>query len=60
MKLLALISNKPSYYYDQPSAGLIKWPLLNLPKKYSHAPQCTKYISSMTFKVSTLLHIQNN
>ena len=28
IKLLALIYNTSSYYYNQPSSAIIKWPLL--------------------------------
>ena len=36
MKYYALNTYKSPSSYDQPSADLIKWPLLRSPEKYSH------------------------
>ena len=58
MKLLTLNSNKHPSYYDQPSADLIKWPLIKSPEKYSHASQFTKHLLFVTLEGDTLLQIQ--
>ena len=59
MKLLTLGSNKSPSSYDQPSAGLVKLPLLKSPEKYSHASQFIKHLSFMTLEVNTILQIKN-
>ena len=59
IKLSTLNSNKPSSYYDQPSADLIKCLLLKLPEKYSHTSQFTKHLSSVTLEDNILPRIQN-
>ena len=58
MKLSAISSNQPSYYYDQPSADLIILPLINPSEIYSHASQFNKHLSCMTLEGDTLLKIQ--
>ena len=58
MNLSAITSNKPSPSSGQPSAGLIKWPLLKSLEKYSHASQFTKHLSSMNLEGDTLLQLQ--
>ena len=58
MKLLTLNSNNCPSCYDQPSAGIIKWTLINSPETYSHASKFTKRISFMTLEGDTLLQIQ--
>ena len=58
IKLSVITSNKPSSCHDQPSADIIKWQLLKLPGKYSHASQFTIHLSSMTLEVKNLLQIQ--
>ena len=47
-KKSVIASDKPSSSYEQPSADLIKWPLLKSPEKPSHVSQFTKHISSLT------------
>ena len=58
MKLSDLTLNKNYSSYDQHSADLIKWPLINSIEKYSHASQFTKHLYSMTLEGNTLLQIQ--
>ena len=58
MKLSSLSSNKPSSYYDQHSADIIKFPILKSAETYSHASQFTKHLSSVTLEGYTLLKIK--
>ena len=58
MKIPDLSSNKPYSSYDQPSADIIKFPLLKAPEKYSHESKFTKHLSSMVLEGNTLLQIQ--
>ena len=58
MKASALNSYKYPSSYDQPSADLIKCPLLKSPDFHSHASQFTKHFSFMTLEGDTLLQIQ--
>ena len=58
MKLLTLNSNKYPSSYGQPSADIIKWPLLKSPEKHSHASQFTKHILSMTLEGNTPIQIK--
>ena len=58
MKLSDLTSNISSFSYDQPSADIIQWTLLNPIEKYSHASQSTKQLSSMTPEGHTIIQIQ--
>ena len=53
-----LSSNNYPYSYNQPSADIIKLPLLKSPGFHYHALQFTKHLSSMTLEVNTLLQIQ--
>ena len=57
MKAFSLNSKKSTSSYDQPSADIIKWPLLKSPYFHSHASQFTKHISFMTLE--GLLQIKN-
>ena len=58
MKISAITSTKPTLYFEQPSADLIKRSLLKPPGKYSHASQFTNYLSSLNHQVATLLQIK--
>ena len=57
-KASSLKPNKYPSSYDQPSADLIKSPLLKSPWFHYHASQFTKHISSMTLEGNTLLQLQ--
>ena len=48
MKISALTSNKPSYFYDQPFANFIQWPLLKSPEKSSYGSQFAKRLYFIT------------
>ena len=56
-KKSVIASDKPSSSYEQPSADLIKWPLLKSHEKPSHVSQFTKHISSFTLEGGALLKI---
>ena len=58
IKLSSINSNKPSSYYEQPSADIIKLLLINEPEKYSHASQFTKNIFSMNLEGDNILQIK--
>ena len=57
MKISAMIPNKPSSPYEQPSPDLNKWPIIKSSNKYSHASQFTKHLSSMNLSGDTLLQL---
>ena len=58
MKASVLNSFKYPSSYDQPSADLIKWPLLKSPDFHSRVSKFTKNLPFMTLEVDTLLQIQ--
>ena len=58
MKLSTLNSNKSPSFYDQPSADIIKGPLLESPEKYFYISELTKHLSSKNLLGNTLLQIQ--
>ena len=60
MKASSIKPNKYPSSYKQPSAGLIKSPLLKSPELHSHASQLTKNLSSMTLEGNTLLQLQKS
>ena len=58
MQILNPNSDKSPSSYDQPSDGLIKFPLLKSPEKYSHSSKFTKHLPFMTLGSDTLLQIK--
>ena len=58
MKISSISSNKHYSSYEQNSADIIKWPLINSLETYFHESQFTKHIYSMTLEGNTLLQIQ--
>ena len=58
MKAPDLNSYKYPYSYDQPSADLIKFPLLKSPDFQYRASQLTEHLSFMTVEGNSLLQIQ--
>ena len=58
MKISVITSTKPTLYFEQPSADLMKRSLLKPPGKYSHASQFTNYLYSLNHQVATLLQIK--
>ena len=53
-----LNSNNSPSSYKQPSAVIIKWPILKSPDFHSHAPQFGKHLLTMTLEGDTLFQIQ--
>ena len=58
MEISTLNSNKSTSSYDQNSADLIRWPLLEKPYFHSHESQFTKHLSFMNLEGDTLFQIQ--
>ena len=57
MKLSVLLQVNLILPPTNPSADIIKWPLLKSSGKYLHASQFNKHLSSMNLECNTLLQI---